>query len=67
MQDGKHYYSYPILEKHASFYHPSNENSDHYEQNVLIVKDNALLKNKFIGTIFLCFFKFLICGLFTKV
>jgi hypothetical protein len=31
MQDGKHYYSYHILEKDTSFYQPSNENSDHHQ------------------------------------
>jgi CheY-like chemotaxis protein len=32
MQDGKHYYySYPILERDTSFYHPTNENSDHHQ------------------------------------
>jgi CheY-like chemotaxis protein len=31
MQDGKHYYSYPILERDTFFYQPSNENSDHHQ------------------------------------
>jgi CheY-like chemotaxis protein len=31
MQARKHYYSYPILEKDMSFYHPSNETSNHYQ------------------------------------
>ena len=31
MQDGKHYYSYPILDRDTSFYQPSDENSDHHQ------------------------------------
>ncbi len=31
MQDGKHYYSYPIFDRDTSFYQPSNENSDHHQ------------------------------------
>jgi CheY-like chemotaxis protein len=34
MQASKnHYYSYPNLEKDTPFYHPSNENSDHYQHH----------------------------------
>jgi CheY-like chemotaxis protein len=31
VQDGKHNYSYLVLEKDTSFYHSHNENSDHYQ------------------------------------
>jgi CheY-like chemotaxis protein len=31
MQASKHHYSYPILKKDTSFYHPANENSDHHQ------------------------------------
>ena len=33
MQDGKHYYSYPIFDRDTSFYQPSNENSDHHQNS----------------------------------
>ena len=30
-QGSKHHYSYPILERDTSSYHPTNENSDHHQ------------------------------------
>jgi len=43
-QGSKHHYSYPILERDTSSYHPTNENSDHHQHYRSQSSSNRLQK-----------------------